>query len=291
MAQLSKQVTGTLATTTSQFDFAVTAPFDGRIDRVAQKTFAKNGNNGTNSVNTHDTLGYYVIDRADTLEASLTVTGVTIALDGNFDNGGTAAATDQTSDATFTPAAAFTSNFDTLTFTGTTPLTTGAKTAGSLVFDNITAAAVVIPQTKDITAKATFAVTGADSVVVATGVDAGEWKLDAVVVNIPYFPVGFDGLSTSVHFANESANDADVIVTAIDQKGNEYSGTMADLAGDTVTKYTQVNIMDALKAPAGSKLSVTFNINANEGDVNAYAFSNGPTGRQALVTSQEKGIK
>ena len=49
--------------------------------------------------------------------------------------------------------------------------------------------------------------------------------------------------------------------------------------------------MDLLGAPAGSKLSVTFNIDANDGDVNAYAFSNAGTGRQALVTSQEKGIK
>lgn len=281
--------TGTLATTTSQFDFAVTAPFDGRIERVAQTTFAKNGNNLTVSAVDYDTLGYYLVDNADNLEASLVVTAATVKLEGDFDNGvtGTPVLGGQ-----FAPAATFSTSQDSLTFTAVTPSTDGAKTAGTLVFDNNTAP-VVIPQTGDIAASATLAVSNgsAATLEIATNVDAGEWALDALVINIPYFPVGFEGLSTSVHFANESANDADVIVTAIDQAGNEYDGTIADLAGDTVTKVSQVAIMEALGAPAGSKLSVTFNINANDGDVNAYAFSNAGTGRQALVTSQEKGIK
>ncbi|RZF91336.1 hypothetical protein EXT42_14640 [Pseudoalteromonas sp. CO302Y] len=287
---------GTLATTTSQFDFAVTAPFDGRIERVAQTTFAKNGNNLTVSDAAYDTLGYYLVDNADNLEASLIVTSATVELEGDFDNGVTGSPVvggDPATVGQFTPAATFSTSQDSLTFTAVTPTTDGAKTAGTLVFDNTTNTTVVIPQTGDIAASATLAVSNgsAATLEIATNVDAGEWALDALVINIPYFPVGFEGLSTSVHFANESANDADVIVTAIDQAGNEYDGTIADLAGDTVTKVSQVAIMEALGAPAGSKLSVTFNINANDGDVNAYAFSNAGTGRQALVTSQEKGIK
>lgn len=282
---------GTLATTASQFAFAVTAPFDGRIERVAQTTFAKNGNDGTTADVAFDTLGYYFVDNADNLGASLAVTGLTVKLEGNFDNGVTASPVDA---AQFAPAVNFSTSQDSLTFASDATLTTdGEKAAGTLVFDNSIAIPVVIPQTKDILATATVAVSNgsAATLEIATDVDAGEWALDALVINIPYFPVGFEGLSTSVHFANESANDADVIVTAIDQAGNEYDGTIADLAGDTVTKVSQVAIMEALGAPAGSKLSVTFNINANEGDVNAYAFSNAGTGRQALVTSQEKGIK
>lgn len=119
---------------------------------------------------------------------------------------------------------------------------------------------------------------------------AGKWIVDATIINVPYFPVGFDGLSTSVHFANEGSKDVNVIMTAIDDSGKEYAAVdMGDLAADTVTKYTQDKIMKAFGITAKTKLSVTFNIDATDGVVNAYAFSNAGTGRQALVTSQEKG--
>lgn len=119
---------------------------------------------------------------------------------------------------------------------------------------------------------------------------AGKWVVDATIINIPYFPVGFDGLSTSVHFANEGSKDVNVIMTAIDDSGEVYKAVdMGDLEGDKVTKYTQADIMKAFGITAKTKLSVTFNIDATDGVVNAYAFSNSGTGRQALVTSQEKG--
>lgn len=132
---------------------------------------------------------------------------------------------------------------------------------------------------------------------VITKADAGKWELDATIINVPYFPVGFEGVSSSVHFANETSSATDVIITAIGTDGTTYSsGNQADfLAKQQVTKVSQGTIMSLLKdskgnsVPAGTKLSVTFNIDANDGEVNAYAFSSTSTGRQSLVTSQQKG--
>ena len=118
--------------------------------------------------------------------------------------------------------------------------------------------------------------------------NAGEWFVDATLINVPYFPVGFEGLSTSVHFANEGSADVNVIMTAIDDSGKVYDAVdMGDLAGDTVTRFKQTEIMSKLGITEATKLSVTFNIDATDGVVNAYAFSNAGTGRQALVTSQQ----
>ncbi|MEI8623678.1 hypothetical protein P4S67_03975 [Pseudoalteromonas sp. B137] len=289
---------GQIATETQQFSLTVSTGFNGRIERLTQQTFAKNA---TDVAGNTDTLSTIFIDRAASLEASLTLTAVNYTVEGDFDNGVTASplvGADFVADVATTPIAGteVLTDEDTLTFSAIVAdgiVSNGANNLVNVVFGTAAAGSKVIPQTGMIDLSATVSVSdaGVDPIKVVTDLDAGSWALDATVINIPYFPVGFDGLSTSVHFANESANDADVIVTAIDQAGNEYSGTMADLAGDTVTKYSQGAIMSALSAPAGSKLSVTFNIDANDGDVNAYAFSNAGTGRQALVTSQEKGIK
>jgi hypothetical protein len=157
----------------------------------------------------------------------------------------------------------------------------------------------VIPQTGDVEAEITFTgVTTATGKTFVLTADAGQWVLDATIINVPYFPVGYTDTSSSIHFANESSVDADVIVTAIDSMGNEYgpesladvTGFADGIEGNTVRKVSQTHIMDLLTVPAGTKLSVTFNVDSNVGNVNAYAFSQKVgEGRQALVTSQQKG--
>jgi len=288
--------TGVLAKTQSQFSFSIAKEYDGRIERITQTDFSRNGDDANDSQ--VDEVTYVVTNNESGLEANLVVTNVKVDFEGDFDNGATVASGNLLAGTEFT-ASAGTPQLDLTGFDnvevdlgGNTANKDGTKNTYKLTF---TGAGKVIPQTGAIKATATISANAGTTAVtpfeIATNVDAGSWALDATVINIPYFPVGFDGLSTSVHFANESANAADVIVTAIDQKGEEYSGTIADLAGNTVTKVSQTTLMSALSAPKGSKLSVTFNIDANNGDVNAYAFSNAGTGRQALVTSQEKGIK
>ena len=285
---------GVIAVEEKQFSARVKQGYDGRIERLEQVTFAKNASDADNQ---EDTIVLAVTDNADNLSASLTSTLATFTIEGNFANGKDGG--DELTSAAFATGlntAPTLTDEDTLAAiidVANDGLTTDGKDNNvTITYD--TTGVKLIPVTGDLEVSATVSVSdaGVDPIKVATGVDGGAWALDATVINVPYFPVGFEGLSTSVHFANESANAADVIITAIDQAGNEYSSSaLADLAGDTVTKVSQVTIMDLLGAPAGSKLSVTFNIDANDGDVNAYAFSNAGTGRQALVTSQEKGIK
>jgi len=47
--------------------------------------------------------------------------------------------------------------------------------------------------------------------------------------------------------------------------------------------------MTLLGAPAETKLSVTFNVDANEGVVNGYAFTSSSVGRTEISTSQQRG--
>jgi len=152
------------------------------------------------------------------------------------------------------------------------------------VTGEVTATAVVTAGTTTLA----FPTTGIE---MGSALNAGEWVLDATVINVPYFPVGYEGTSTSVHFANEVASAADVIVTAIDDEGNTYGplDLGMDLAGDTVTKVSQTAIMSLFGLTESTKLSVTFNIDADDGDVNAYAFTSSEVGRTEISNSQLKG--
>ncbi len=127
--------------------------------------------------------------------------------------------------------------------------------------------------------------------------DGGEWSVDATIINVPYLPVGYEGVQSTIQLANEGSSDVDVIVSAIDSKGKAYGPVNLDtLAGfedglpkATVSKLGGVKLMELLEAPAGSSLSITFNIDANEAVVNAYAYTQkAGTGRSEVSTSQQR---
>jgi hypothetical protein len=276
---------GVIATEVTQYTAAVSSDFDGIIERVVQQTF-------TGTATTTD-AAVLSLTNDETLAAAITVTDIEVVVEGNFDNGATGAAALVATDfaiagqAAGAGAYAFNADLDELTIDTFTVLATGAADPITITYTQ--AGADVIPVTGDITAEVTFT-DGADPTTLeVTGL--GEWKLDATVINVPYFPVGFEGTSTSVHFANEVATDADVIVTAIDGEGNEYGplDLGMDLAGDTVTKVSQTTIMNLFSLTDSAKLSVTFNIDADEGDVNAYAFTSSEVGRTEISNSQLKG--
>ncbi|MEL0642494.1 hypothetical protein V6260_18025 [Pseudoalteromonas aliena] len=283
--------TGTYLVFANQYGATVTNELNGVIERTAGADFV------SGQITTSDTADSFTVsltDKTEFLDAVVdATTATTFEVSGDFTD---LVATDVTFTATGDILAAdiavdsLTDNL--LTFTVTD---TGADGQAGTLTGTIENATTRIAAGEAI--KATSFVANAEvdygyttDAVVLSNASLGKWMVDATIINVPYFPVGFDGVSTSVHFANESASDVDVIMTAIDQAGNEYSSdALADLAADTVTKVGQSEIMSLLGAPAGSKLSITFNIDANDGDVNAYAFSNAGTGRQSLVTSQQKG--
>jgi hypothetical protein len=280
--------TGVIAEEVSQFSFAVGTPFNGVTERVNQVTFAKNGTTATT-----DTLVMQAINN-EALSANVVNADLTIALEGNFDDGASslvdgdfAATSQRTGLALVTAADLDNTNDDDVTLTvDNTEI--GATTANDNITLVYTYGAGTIPVTGDIDATATFFL-GTDKWTY-TG-DAGEWILDATIINVPYFPVGYEGTSTSIHFANESSSTVDVIASAIDAEGNTYGplDLGMDLAAETVTKVSQGAIMSLFGLTDSAKLSVTFNIDADEGDVNGYAFTTDDTGRTEISNSQLKG--
>ncbi|MDC3212127.1 hypothetical protein NQU47_06055 [Pseudoalteromonas distincta] len=289
--------TGSFYVFADQYTSSVKTAFNGVIERVDQVTFEKNGNFPTagtapfDAVATSDGILFTVKDNGSSLLSPVgaAVPSVVATISGSFK--------DYTAADLLTAGEAKVTTTAGVDITGATVV---VDTAGDLVV-TLPAAALTdfnvyltaptgkkLPVT-DFTADVEIVFGGAKPFAAASSVDAGKWILDATVINIPYFPVGFEGVSTSVHFANENKADADVIVTAIGESGEELTAVLelADLAGDTVTKVGQKAIMDAFGITTPTKLSVTFNINADSGTINAYAFSNTGTGRQALVTSQQ----
>ncbi|MCG7566512.1 hypothetical protein MHM95_09435 [Pseudoalteromonas sp. CnMc7-15] len=285
--------TGVLAKEVNQLSFAVKTELDAVINRTDNTVY-------TDTTETDSLV--VTVTNDESLLAALAAPTYSLKLEGNFEGvvaaagAGDEAVVDTVGGAGQTIA---TINGDedeiTIPLANTDANTDGTDSDVTVAFDH---AGTAIPVTGDV--DVTFSVSSADlsSDLVYLG-EGGEWKLDATVINIPYFPVGFEGLDTSVHFANESNKAADVIITAIDDSGNEYTSEASTLELDagTVTKYRQDQLQSWLKDEDGNpvadktKLSVTFNIDADDGDVNAYAFSNAKAAgaRQSLVTSQQKG--
>lgn len=282
--------TGTFLKFRSQYSATVKTALDGVIERKDGDKFIS-GFPGT--ADATDTLVLTLKDDTTLLDAVTSGAVATFKLAGDFsDFDQTVATTTDVAFAASDDTIALTALTDSLaTFTVTDAGAAGIAGDITVTLDNATriAASERIKATS-------FALAGdvnyglPATTSVFSNADAGKWIVDATIINVPYFPVGYEGVSTSVHFANEGSADVNVIMTAIDNSGKVYDAVdMGDLAADTVTKYKQTDIMKAFGITSATKLSVTFNIDATDGVVNAYAFSNAGTGRQSLVTSQQKG--
>jgi hypothetical protein len=284
--------TSALTTTASQFSFTSGLDFDAIINRDNTAEFTV----GSGST-TQDVVDFTYINNKDLLGA-IDIGTYKLVLNGNFSDrsdpefqfelngnslpgGSSSSFVDVTDDGVtldnlrIFPFAA--PNILTATFTGNG---TGIEATGDITADFliITATGVTTP--------------GFLPYTIETGVDAGEWVVDATVLNVPYFPVGYTGTESTVQFANESVNSADVIVSAIDDDGVEYGPLDLgfDLAGDTVTTLSESALISLFGLTDATKLSVTFNIDAEDGDVNAYAFSVNEGKRAQLMTSQQNTL-
>jgi len=121
--------------------------------------------------------------------------------------------------------------------------------------------------------------------------DAGEWALDAAVINVPYLPVGY-GLSPNVEVANDSVLGmlSEVIIEGFDDKGNVYAPvTLAKTAnGKTVTKISEADIMTAFQITGKAKLSVTFIIDADADKVTLAPYYRQNESRVNVMSDQYK---
>lgn len=288
--------TGTVAAEVSQFGFSAKTQLDGVINRTNGELFLDAGD--TDAV-------VFTYTNNEGLGASLAAPVPTLVLSGTFTDvvaaemvTTVAAAAGATAPANLVVGAASVIGAGDATVTqalvAANAALDGTATEITVTYDENDGATLDIPVTGAVTASmsvnATNGVVSGD-VLIASGVAAGEWLIDATIINVPYLPVGYEGTSSSVHFANEGTLDVDVIVTAIDDEGMTYGplDLGMDFAGDTVTKVSQGTLMSLFGLTESTKLSVTFNLDANDGVVNAYAFTTDDSGRTEISNSQAKG--
>lgn len=308
--------TAVISEEVSQFTFGVTTKLDGLIKRDKESRFV-----GVNDTDVEaDSLAYTFVND-ESLGLALKDVTAAIRFDGNF-KGLTTTATPNALEVnefsvfsakgvdavvnanTATPAVevAVTDSYAHLDGTAVA-VDTKDTYAQTLTFTNNGTSAVAIPVTGDVeasvtvlTAKQTAGGTAvtlpANGYVVTSKVEAGKWAIDATIINIPYLPINATNTDTFIHFANETDKEIDVIVTAIDDRSNEYGpfNLGYKLPANTVKKFSEKDMNDFFSLDGvQTKLSVTFNVDADKGEVSAYAVSQNDKGRTEVSTSQQRG--
>jgi hypothetical protein len=279
---------GIIASESSQFSFSVTKEFDGMIERVAQDTFAQNADGGatvdvaTFNLTNNENLRAAVSTITADIDIEADYTGLAIGEWGLTGPGGAIA--------TIAYPAADTLRLSLAALDLTD--TAGGNNVLTLTATYADGGAEVIPQT-DFTVDVTLDDTaGTDALsnglVFASNVNAGEWQLDASVVNVPYLPVGFENLSANVEYSNHGNTAAEIQIEAFDSDGNEYAGSLADAAAKTVTKYSEDEIMDALGLTEKTKLNITFISDADAEDVSIVPYYRDGESRVQSINDQYK---
>ena len=275
---------GVISETKDQFSYSVTTEYDALIDRTDRTKFiAADGSLGVD-----DTL-VVALTNDESLAAAVTTGKVDVALKGDFT---------ELLDADFTFSAGTATallNADKDVLTLSIPAADIANkdgTANSYQVDfSSTVAATELPVTKFI---GDVFVTGTNAYdttpyTEASNVDHGEWSLDASVVNVPYLPVGFEALSANVEYSNHSNTDAEVSITAFDDKGQQYAGVLTIAKAHTVTKYSAAQIIAALGVEGAKKLNITFISNADADKVSVVPYYRQGDSRVQTINDQYKG--
>ena len=270
---------GAIAVEEDQFTFSMDDKFDSLINRTDNTTFIPTSN--------VDVLSFDITNNAAGLSRSITATGATALLAADF----TGVLVTETTGAITTGAVV-----DSIATVDKEILLT-VDAAGALAATN-TVTLTVDHNNTAITpsglVNVLYTVAGdftGGTKVYNNAKNGGIWAVDATIINVPYFPVGFEGTSSQINLANESTSAVDVRVSAIDQNGKVYPEVDLgmDLPKQTVTKISQTMLKTLFGAADEVKLSVTFNVDANEGVVNGYAFTSSEVGRTEISTSQQRG--
>jgi len=272
-----------------QFAFAVTSPFNGKIHRTNSNLFSKDYEADTGN----DDL-VFKLTTDESLAASIDNVDVEMTLEGNFTN-----VNDMSDNTGFADSVTITGG-DEVTFTVDEAELTGTNgtkkavsfTLGTDFVTDLVNDSLSIPKTGDIDIQADF-IKGSDKTSL-TG-DAGEWRLDAAIINVPYVPVLFANTSTSVHITNEGGGKADVRATMVTLAGLNGAAQKVSaevdlgfIPANSVVKFTQTQLADAFGITVPTKMSVTFNIDANDNQVSAYATVTSATGRTEVSTSRQR---
>jgi hypothetical protein len=308
---LIEQGCSTISEVKSQFSFEVldANEWDGRIERVEAQTFTRDSDLGSE---TADTLKFKV-SNDETLAAALTVNTAVVTFTGNFADVTTNEITVVNTGTTDVQSTANASVSGEISFTidaaaGVELVNTGVAQTGMVTFDAIGSGnAITIPQTGSINAEIEFfdTVSVGTTTTTVNGTSftlndaAGEWALDATVINVPYLPLLFTDTTSSVHIANDGTTAANVMATivtycdaikldtCVDQTRSE-SVDLGTVPANTVAKIRQGALAEAFGITEATKVSVTFNIDAYAEDISAYASVENSGGRTEVSNSQAK---
>lgn len=117
------------------------------------------------------------------------------------------------------------------------------------------------------------------------GIAAGSHKLNGANAQFSYVPVNYDGAVVSqFEIGNKGVVDGEITITAFDTAGTKYSKTLDKKAeAGKLTAITDADISEAFALTKGTKLNLTFTVNAPAGDITFSGYSNrGTTGRMSL---------
>ncbi|EEZ89849.1 hypothetical protein VME_01030 [Vibrio harveyi 1DA3] len=277
-----------IATEASQYSFAVQTEYNNRVERVNQETFATFA---ADESDLKDVARVNILDKASEFDVAAFTVDSDIKVSADLHLG----------DATETAFA-----ISGTTGTAPAPVTVDAKLAGFTstltALDATTATVITFTNgSGEQIALTNFAIdagveygnlasnpTETGTKTLAQAANLGKWELDASVVNVPYLPVGYENLSSNVEYSNHGSAAAEVSISAFDNKGNEYTGTLANAAPKTVTKYSEDDIMGALGITEATKLNITFISDADEENVSIVPYYRQGDSRVQSINDQYK---
>ncbi|MCE3218266.1 hypothetical protein G5C64_05270 [Vibrio diabolicus] len=277
-----------IATEASQYSFAVQTEYNNRVERVNQQTFATFA---ADESDLKDVARVNILDKASEFNvAAFTVdSDIKVSADlhlGEADQTAFAitgtTATNPAAVIVDSKLAGFTSTLTALDANKSTVIT---FTNGS--GEKIALTSFAIDADVEYGNLATSPTT-TGSKTLAQAADLGQWELDASVVNVPYLPVGYENLSSNVEYSNHGSSAAEVSISAFDNNGNEYTGTLANAAPKTVTKYSEADIMAALGITEATKLNITFISDADEENVSIVPYYRQGDSRVQSINDQYK---
>lgn len=283
---------GVIAEVVTQYAASVDTELNAVIERANRTTFVRNNEDGATGL--VDTLTLAFSDAAATVVNRAFADGTVVTLTGDFSDATVHAAGNWASGV---GAATARVNATTITFTYTEAQWDAAATAGkdvitftspggANVLDDTSFSVGIVHDYNSLTAGAG---TAGDSTL-ASAADAGEWELDAALVNVPYLPVGY-GYTAQVELSNHSNTDAEVIVEAFDNFGNEYAPVVIGTAdAKTVTRFTENQLKEVFGIPAADKvkLNVTFIVNADADKVTLVPYYRQNESRINVLSDQYK---
>lgn len=290
---------GTLATVAQQFSAVVVTELDGAIERVDRDTFVP-------GAVTTDGATVRVFDKGADLLAAATLDDVTFTLFGDFDRQTTPPAYDHTGkwllddDATAavgtTAAGTVISAGKAIEFALNTATQTLPDADGTLYALDFDGAGIVIdPTSFGLTVTVDYTGVTSDDADLTSEADAGEWRLDAAVINVPYLPTGYANLSPVVEVSNLGNTDAEIIIEAVGKTGVKYGPvTLSKVAAkNAVTSLFENDLLTAFgltKGTSNEKLSVTFIIDADADKVTLAPYYRDTTNNNRInvVSDQYK---